>query len=436
MSCRSAIIVLVSLCLAGCSHATTSAMPSVGGLQPNHSILQGGGVPLHFTRFSPNTFSGLYGGIVRGPDNNMWFLDQGGPGLVRISMTGQTTEFPLPSDPASLNPQMIAVGSKQFFILSPCNQTNPPSAAVDFVTTRGVAKSFMLPTGECFGGIAAGPDGNAWVTGGDFIYKVTPGGSIHQFSYPEGQSIFEGPIVSGPNGLLWFGDNTAFAIGSVDPATGTVNEYPYNQACFIGALVAPPDGNLWFACNPGDFSGSSIIRETPTGATTVYPISNPFLAPSSGTVGPGGFPYFVNIFNQGVQPSLLRVSTSTGAIAVIPAPYGTDNFNGVAAGPDGNIWISATSGVYNGHIDVYIPRPLTVKPNTLDFVSLQSTATLTAKEGKATDLTATTSNFGVASVAPGQTQDTFVVTAVGVGNCTITVQDQRGNSFDVPVVVQ
>lgn len=436
MFSRTAAVALVSILLAGCGHSATSAIPSVTGSEPSHDVLQGGGRPRTFTRFNPSTYSGLYGGIVRGPDNNMWFLDQGGPGLVRIGMTGETTEFPLPSDPASLNPQMIAVGPKQFFILSPCNQTNPQSAAVDFVTTKGAARSFALPTGQCFGGIAAGPDGNAWITGQNAIYKVTPAGVINQFTYPEGGPIFEGQIVSGPGGLLWFGDNTTFAIGSLDPATGTVNEYPYDQQCFAEALVAPPDGNLWFGCSPGDFSSSSVIRETPTGATTVYPISNPFLVPTFGSVGPGGFPYFTNIFNQGVQPGLLRVDTSNGSMTVIPAPYGMDNFDGVASGPDGNIWISATSGVFNGHIDVYIVHPLTVKPSILNFPSAQTTATLTAKEGKVANLSATTSNVGVATVAPGQAQNTFVVTAIGVGNCTITVQDSKRNSFNVPVVVQ
>lgn len=435
MSGRIAAIIIVSMALAGCSHAAAPVVPFVGR-QPSVDVLQNGGRPLDFTRFNPNTYSGLYGGIVRGPDDDMWFLDQGGPGLVQITMTGQTTEFPLPSDPASMNPQMIVVSGRRFIILSPCNQTSPPSGAIDFVTLNGAARSFALPSGECFGGVAAGPDGDAWITGQNHIYKVSPSGSISQFSYPEGGPIFEGPIVSGPNGLLWFGDNTTDALGSVDPTTGAVVEYPYGQSCFVEALVAPPDGNLWFSCFTGGFGGNSIVKDTPAGVATAYPIANPFLVPTFVTVGPGGFPYFSNFFNQGAPPGLLRIDTHNGSMTAIPAPYGTDNFMGVAAGPDGNIWISATSGVYTGHIDVYVLHPLVVTPASLDFPSPQTTATIAAKEGKLTSLTATTSNVGIATVAPGQTQNTFVVTAVGVGDCTIAVKDAKGNSFDVSVIVQ
>jgi hypothetical protein len=42
----------------------------------------------------------------------------------------------------------------------------------------------------------------------------------------------------------------------------------------------------------------------------------------------------------------------------------------------------------------------------------------------------------VATVIPGSKKHTFVVTAVGAGNATVTVSDTLGNSFPVAVSVQ
>ena len=93
--------------------------------------------------------------------------------------------------------------------------------------------------------------------------------------------------------------------------------------------------------------------------------------------------------------------------------------------------------------------PLTVTPTQLSFILPGGTAaTLTARVQYVGTITATSSNAtGCASVSPqsapatkppGSSQyvATFSVTPVGLGACNITIQDKKGQSVVVPVIVE
>jgi len=91
--------------------------------------------------------------IVLGPDGNLWFVENAGNKVAKVTPSGTITEYTFPT-----------AGSKPF-------------------------------------GIAAGPDGNLWVTENNNheVAKVTPAGSITE--YPFGfDSTF---ITAGPSGHLW-----------------------------------------------------------------------------------------------------------------------------------------------------------------------------------------------------------------------------------------
>src|SRR6476620_7792943 len=74
-------------------------------------------------------------GIACGPDGNVWFTEQAGDAIGRITPEGEVTEFSLPADAA-------------------------PKA------------------------IAGGPDGNVWFTESGQIGRITPGGQITEFPLP------------------------------------------------------------------------------------------------------------------------------------------------------------------------------------------------------------------------------------------------------------
>src|SRR5580692_11702436 len=109
----------------GCSNGTAPGPGSSNQSPILPQVLQTGGPLTKFTRFSPSTFTGKYGGIVTGPDSNMYFLDTNGPGLVKITMSGTTTEYPLPSQyPYELQPVAIAPAPGGKFYVLACNPYN------------------------------------------------------------------------------------------------------------------------------------------------------------------------------------------------------------------------------------------------------------------------------------------------------------------------
>lgn len=426
---------LCLLFLAACSYQTNrnTATPVIP------YILQGGGPPLNFSRFSPNTYSGTYGGITAGPDKNMWFIDRYGPGLVKLTMTGTTTEYPLPSKFSyELFPIAIAPAPGGRFYVLDCD-SNSNDGALEVVTTSGKVKVYPLPSGSLTGScqnpetMTEGPDGNAWITGYNDIFRVTTTGVIQQIPYLAGPNA-TAYIVNGPGGLLWFTDRPDQSIDSVS-TTGTITAYPFGG--LATNLLAPIDGNLWFVCSLSSNCGNaSFAQMTPAGVFTYFAAPAQASQIQSAGVGPGGFAYFAFGAFASAQPGLFRVSVPSGKITTIQSPYGSDSFIATSAGPDSNLWSTAETTQGVGHVIVYITKILTVTPTSLNFSSPQLTDTLTAKEKGNPSLSASSSNVGVATVTNGQVQNTFTVTSAGVGSCTITVQDGIGNSFDVPVTVQ
>jgi hypothetical protein len=86
---------------------------------------------------------------------------------------------------------------------------------------------------------------------------------------------------------------------------------------------------------------------------------------------------------------------------------------------------------------VFVRRILTVTPSSTTLFGGGQTATLSVTEqGYNGAWTASSSDTGTATVAPGSTSGTFVVTSVAVGACTVTVADKKSfNTFPVKVTV-
>ena len=127
--------------------------------------------PVGITKFPIPAASSLRG-ITAGPDGNLWFTEQGGNQIGRISPSGTITEFQVPTPRSGL------------------------------------------------GGITTGPDGNLWFTEGtarssDKIGRISPNGTITEFPLPP----IGGPeeITAGPDGNLWFTNITGNEVGRYTP---------------------------------------------------------------------------------------------------------------------------------------------------------------------------------------------------------------------------
>jgi streptogramin lyase len=130
-----------------------------GVVAPGGAVVKQG----HVTEFSAGITAGTYlEAITAGPDGNVWFTENVGGRIGRITPTGEIAVF-------SLSPVDFGDG-----------------------TLYGASPS----------GIITGPDGNLWFTEGVGIGRITPKGKVTEFS--AGISKETKSITAGPDGNLWF----------------------------------------------------------------------------------------------------------------------------------------------------------------------------------------------------------------------------------------
>lgn len=234
--------------------------------------------------------------ITVGPDHNLWFTENSGLKVGRITAAGVITEFPIPG-----------------------------------------------AQGLC--GITTGPDGNLWFTDefAGFVGHIsTSGGSLVTYSLPAG-SHPQG-IVTGPDNKLWFVDNSidllqpagGFRIRSIDTA-GNVNSYFTNINPIIfdafdyvpGEIAVGPDGNLWFTnANAAAVGINFVGRITTAGVVTTFPTSD---MANGITGGPDGNLWAIE------HHHVAKISTSG---AETEYPINGTGYAGITTGSDGNIWFT------------------------------------------------------------------------------------------------
>ena len=177
-------------------------------------------------------------------------------------------------------------------------------------------------------GIAWGPDGNLWFTNqtNNSIGSITTGGTVSQYQ----STAIDQPtgIVAGPDGALWFTDDAGDTIGRIT-TTGAVTTYPLPTGEGPTAIATGPDGNLWFT----DSTGNTIGKITPAGVVTVFKTGG-VDDPSGIVAGPDGNLWFTNAGDN----SIGRITTA--GVVTDYTGTGIDRPLGITAGPDGNLWFT------------------------------------------------------------------------------------------------
>ncbi len=181
----------------------------------------------------------------------------------------------------------------------------------------------VADVGQAYYGMATGPDGNLWVTGGD-LYRVTTAGEVTAFPLPGIEDAWD--IDVGPDGNLWVVDRGG-AVGRVG-LDGTITVYPLPLG--FGEpfrIAAGGDGNLWV----NELDGKDVARVAPDGTIDVFSM------PVDGSVAsiatdPNGAIWMVHD-----GESLVRVAPS-GVATPVPTP----GFHTMAltSAPDGNLWMA------------------------------------------------------------------------------------------------
>jgi virginiamycin B lyase len=223
----------------------------------------------------------------------------------------------------------------------------PALLAVLALPTATHAQNSLSPFG-----ITRGPDGNVWFTEarGNAIGRITPTGKVTTFRLP---SPDRGPqlITAGPDGNLWFVEYNVNRIGRITPS-GKLTEFRVptdldptitTPAAYLGGITAGPDGNIWFT----EGEGNRICRMTLSGKATCFSlppaqdvsadaIHNVGAIVAGPAHGPAhGFLWFTD--NQ--AGDLGRISTN-GKVQEFEVRSGADSLFGLAAGADGNLWVS------------------------------------------------------------------------------------------------
>jgi streptogramin lyase len=224
--------------------------------------------------------------IITGPDGNLWFMEgESTPKIAKITPTGTITEY--------------ATG------------------------TTGVRS------------IAAGADGNVWFTSnsGGEIGKITPGGTVTRSG--GGCECSYVSMIPGPSETLWSirVKGSERKIRKLVAATEASTEYTVPEASY---LAEGGDGNIWFT----ESSAGKVGKITPTGTITEYALSAGS-KPYEITQGPDGS-LWAAVEKSGSAVRLDKVLT-TGAVAgEYVLPTGTE-VRALTTGPDSNVWVADTA---------------------------------------------------------------------------------------------
>ena len=290
--------------------------------------------------------------MTRGPDGNLWFTEQTANKIGRITPSGMTSLFSIPT--AGSLPAGITHGpdGNLWFAESAAPGDNLPGGgttmavgAIGRITPHGVVTEFPIPTaGSHTNFVAPGPDGNVWFTemSGNKIGKITPSGTFSEYAIPTADSRPLG-ITVGPDGAMWFTESNAAKIGRITTDGATINEYGLPPGTQPQLIANGPDGNLWFTDSTG-----KIAKAAPSGQVQVFPIATTNSKPAGITTGPDGSLYFVESGGQNAG----RIRPSGPPIQeyhVSGSPTGI-GLSVPTVGPDGALWFAQPNDNVIGRI--------------------------------------------------------------------------------------
>jgi streptogramin lyase len=202
--------------------------------------------------------------------------------------------------------------------------------------------------------LAAGPDGNLWFTEqtGFKVGKITPAGVITEYPIAGARGLTG--ISAGPDGNMWFTDELSPTIAHVNTNGGGLAVFPLPPFSHPQGITAGPDGNMWFvdevegvsviggSFKIGKISMSGKVTEYSTHLSAGHFVPYNIYTPSQITVGPDGNLWFTNPQLSAVGKSIVGKITTSGTVTFYPM---SDVPIAITSGPDGNLWVTENSHV-------------------------------------------------------------------------------------------
>ncbi len=329
--------------------------------------------------------------ITASPNGSLWFTDQGTTKAIgEITTSGAIMEFALPT--TTTTPRGIAIdsGGNIWFAAA----VNGGFSGLEEFDPATPGFTLFPVTGSATRGVAIGPDGNVWFTddraNGAIGVLCLTSSAICTGTDPMNHTVIEftsglvtasGPknIIAGPDGNLWFADTGTGAtpsftgIGEIDPATGVIQEFATDNP---GSLAAGPDRNVWFTDRKPGAPGSAIsvmclvtgplCTSTDVSSHQHYNFAAPLNSTPEGiAAGPDGNLWYGD---DGTN-SIGEVDPSTGAVheyaVATNGGHAGSKPAGIAAGPDGNMWFSdkgTTRAIGRFGLDQLMLQPVTFNP--------------------------------------------------------------------------
>ena len=272
-------------------------------------------------------------GLATGLDGNVWFAEETGNRIGRLTPGGLLTEFPLSvparrpfgvspaADGVAFTERAGGIGritSAGTITEEPHPGTEPKQIAPgpfaqlwysdpshDFIGSTPFAGSgpsgggFPLAAGARPEGVATGAGGDLWVAENGagslarLYYQPRPPGipglgsvQIQQLPLPD-RTVGPFGICYGPDGNVWFTELAAGRIGRMSPS-GAVVEFPLPAGAEPRGIATGADLNLWIT----DAARDRILRMTPDGVVTEFPLPTAGARPDQIIAGPDGRIWF------------------------------------------------------------------------------------------------------------------------------------------------
>jgi virginiamycin B lyase len=436
--------ILTSLVVAGCaSHCALT--PSIPGPQngnqsiPHASqsvrpmVVQSGGSSRWLAIQNCCGSYGAMTSVASGFFDNVWLPSTALASILRISFNESLTPYSIPVGMDAVYDTMSTGPDGDMWYAT----AGQPFELASLDPQTGTVTEYPIEDGEdeitsTIGG-PDGPGGSLWYTNYNLSDENGYTSKVGLFSPENGDAEAQLPSHGRADSVAYTEDGYAWVLDAVGTSTPMIyrvdnhlnlTAYPLSAiSSDHSAIVLGDDGNLWFALGTAEIVG----KMTEHGQVTDYMLN---CQPSRLAAASDGV-YFVCFDNQigSVSPS--------GKINYIKGPTAGAELEGIAYASDGNLWVNGCMMNTCDSLWVYLRQLMTVTPTTLTYESVGQILpiSVTEKFYPKNQWTAVSSDPSIVSVAQGHSAGSFIATAKGSGNCTITVADKVGNAVVVPATV-
>ncbi|HTV73736.1 MAG TPA: hypothetical protein VME66_08545 [Candidatus Acidoferrales bacterium] len=187
-------------------------------------------------------------------------------------------------------------------------------------------------------GIAAGGDGNLWVTdpATNGIWQVQPGCGSFAFFPLATAAADPTSITVGPDNALWFVETSANKIGRI-PTTAAAGtspaEYPVTTAnAGLGVIIAGPDNALWYTETKADKLGRMLTTGQPTPEVALTGVGSPY-----GLVAGVDGNFYIG---DQTKSTIVQYNPTTGAIASFATKTANAGPYWLTLGPDNEVYFT------------------------------------------------------------------------------------------------